>query len=101
MFVVDTFHGLADYLLGNYETAADWSRKSIRQNPKFMYSHFNLVAACGQLGQLDETGEALTAAGRLQPDISEEFFRSAWALTDPADMDHFLEGLRKAGVLES
>ena len=46
-------------------------------------------------------GGLLAAASRLQPDKSEAFFRTAWTFTDPADMDKFLEGIRKAGVLET
>ena len=101
MFVVETFQGLAEYLLGDYEAAAEWSRKAIRNNPDFFFPHFDLVAACGQLGRLEEAREALASCSLLQPDQSEEFIRSAWTISDSAHVEHFLEGLRKAGMLET
>jgi tetratricopeptide (TPR) repeat protein len=99
-FVVDTFEGLANYLLGNHEAAVDWSQKAIRKNPDFVYPHFHLAAACGQLGRLDEAGDALTAGGNLQADLSEAFFKSVWPLTNSDHLEAYFDGLRKAGLTE-
>jgi len=99
-FVVDTFQSLANYMLGDYEEAVKLARQAIRKNPDFLYPHFHLVAALGQLGRQDEASEALTVGRRLQPELSEEFFRAVWVLADPADVEAFLDGIRKAGVPE-
>jgi adenylate cyclase len=99
-FVVDSFQGLATYLLGDYEEAVDLARKAIRKNPDFLYSHFHLAAACGQLGRLDEAREALIAGSRFQPDHSEEFIKTVWPLVNPAHHEAFLDGVRKASVPE-
>lgn len=98
MFVTDTFQGLANYMLGDYEEAAGWARKAIQQNPEFPYPHFNLAAAYGQLGRLDDARDALAAHGQTPPDQLKEFITGAWPFTESADREVFLSGLRKAGV---
>ena len=97
-FVTDAFEGLANHMLGNFDEAVDFSRKAIRKNPDFLYPYFNLAASCGELGQMDEAKEALTGGRRLQPEPSEEFFRTAWPYVSQVDMENFLEGLQKAGL---
>ena len=100
MFVSDTFHGLASYMRGDHEDAINWARKAIQQNPDFLYPHFNLAAAFGQLGRLDEAQSALSTANGMAPNLPKEFFMGAWCFADPADMAVFLEGLTKAGMPE-
>ena len=98
MFVSDTFQGLSNYIQGDYEEAVNWARKAIQQNAEFLYPHFNLAAAYGQLGRLDEARDALAAASQLQPAPPKAFFIAAWPFADPTDMEVFLSGLSKAGV---
>ena len=99
-FVVDAFQSLANYLLGDYEEAVNLARQAMRKNPDFLCPHFHLAAACGQLGRLDEAREALTAGDRLRPDVSEEFIKTVWPFANPAHLEAFLDGVRKAGLPE-
>ena len=99
-FIIDSFQGLAKYMLGDYEEAANLARKAIVKNPDFLYPHFQLVAACGRLGRLDEARDALKAGSRFQPNLSEAFIKSVWPLANQADLEDFLEGLRRAGLAE-
>ncbi len=62
-----------------------------------LLGYFNLAAACGQLGWSQEAGQALEEGMRRYPDISMEIIGTRWPYKDAADLDHFLEGLRKAG----
>ena len=73
---------------------------ALMQSGTISNPHFHLAAACGQLGRLDEAREALTAGDRLRPDVSEEFIKTVWPFANPANLEAFLDGVRKAGLPE-
>jgi TolB-like protein len=75
------------------ETLADVQRISL---PHFYWSHLLSAAALGQL-QRDGAGEALARIFRLKPQFNARAELEKWNAT-PHDIDHLLEGLRKAGL---
>jgi adenylate cyclase len=91
---------LARYASRDYEGAADAARKSTGAVANFAFSYFNLAVACGQLGRSQEARQALQEGMRLHPDFSTEFIGALWPYKDAADFDHFVDGLRKAGMPE-
>jgi TolB-like protein/Flp pilus assembly protein TadD len=93
---------LADAYLasGEYEKAAEWARKSLRQ-PNFQWSRYAvLLAALGHLGQVQEAWRVLDELLALRPDFSIPFVRETHLYTNNDTFTHYLEGLRKAGVAE-
>ena len=97
--------GLAKGLLGNWEQAVGWFRRSIEANRNLPYANFALGAALAQLGCLDEAYAAAKAGLALDPAFSISRARAAWtAMSDNrlflAQLDPILEGMRKAGVPE-
>jgi adenylate cyclase len=91
------FLGLAYYHAGQYEEAIvalkpllhllGWDTVSLR-----------LAASYAQLGRLDEARAQAAEVLKLNPDFSIATFSKTEAYKNPSDLEHFLDGLRKAGL---
>ncbi len=88
--------GLAYYLTRRYGDAARILERGLAKHPGYLYGQTVLAAAYGQLGNLNQAGQAARVVRQLNPvfDISE----AGGLLREPADRAHFTEGLRKAGL---
>lgn len=85
-----------NYHIGAYEEMlADVRRISM---PNFYWTHLLDAAALGQLGRR-EAGASLKRMQDLKPGISARAELRKWNVA-PDDIDHILEGLRKAGLDE-
>jgi adenylate cyclase len=95
------FHRLAivHFQARRYEAAVEWARRSIRGNPRFPYSRATLAAAYAHLGRLDDARAEVEELLRVQPGFSLAFWRES-SVSDPDYRDHYLGGLRKAGLKE-
>ena len=98
--------GVANSVLGRYEQAVAWHRRSIEANRNFPPAHLWLAAALGQLGRLDEARGAMQAALALNPTFTIARARSLWTAmgdhpTYLAGLQPVFEGLREAGMPES
>jgi adenylate cyclase len=82
-----------------YEDAVEWARRSIRANPRFPFSHARLAASYGHLGRRNEARTAVEELLRVQPGFSLTFAREI-NVDAPAYLEHYLDGLRKAGLPE-
>jgi adenylate cyclase len=88
----------AHLFLRQYEEAVTWAHKALRQ-PHFQWSrHAALISALAHLGRLDESHHALNDLLRLRPTFTLAFVRKYHLISDPDDMAHFLDGLRKANL---
>ena len=86
---------MAHYFLRAYENAVEVARAALRAHPGHPWVDLWLAAALGQLGRLEEAGEALKKAMALKTfDLSA---RRRPPYTRPEDHVHKLEGLHKAG----
>ena len=91
---------LALLLMKQYDEAADWAQKGARQPNAHIWAYVFLAAALGHLGRAEEAEAALNEALRMKPDFSLAFARQALPWTYPADLEHYLDGLVKAGLEE-
>ena len=87
--------GLAYYHAGQYEEAIvalkpllhlGWDSVSRR-----------LAASYAQLGRLDEARAQAAESLKLDPDFTIATFSKTEAYKNPSDLEHYLDGLRKAG----
>jgi TolB-like protein/class 3 adenylate cyclase/predicted Zn-dependent protease len=94
--------GFAYYMARQYEEAIAPLTEAINRNPKALWMRTHLAASYAQLGRDEEAREA--AAGILE--INPEFSINRWgrgfglSFKNPADVEHHLDGLRKAGLPE-
>jgi tetratricopeptide (TPR) repeat protein len=87
----------AHYQMRHYAEAVEAGRRSWSLNRNWPHGLRYVVAGLAQLGRIEEAQAAL-AALRLM-DANLEYSASVWRRNwpDPADVDHLLDGLRKAG----
>ena len=88
---------LAQYIGRNYEEALRLARVAVRLRGDYAAAHRVLAAAAGMSGD-SEAAAALAELRRAQPDISLAWIADHVPIRHPADLDHYLEGLRKAGL---
>jgi adenylate cyclase len=89
--------GLAYYTGRDYEKAIESLRESLRLQPNNVVAQRIFAAALAQAGKLDEARAALERSLALSSGLSAEALRHALPYRDPANFEHFAEGLRKAG----
>ena len=87
----------AQFVGRNYEDAIKLAREAVRQRSDFVGAHRVLTAAAGMTGDKELAQNALAELRRAQPNVS-----LAWIadmpIRDEAEREHYLEGLRKAGL---
>ena len=95
-----TLLGFTHYSLRNYDAALSWADEAIRMAPTFAQA-YSLRAA--SLAKLDRIDDAQVAAGQYLdavPDTTATRVARSNRLRKQEDMDHFCEGLLKAGLPE-
>jgi TolB-like protein len=100
-----TYVGMAKNVLGSYEQAVAWFRRTIEANRNHPPSYFQLAAALAQLGRIDEAHSAVKAGIAINPAYSISRARAASTARsdDPtylAQNERVFEGLRRAGMPE-
>lgn len=92
--------GLAtvEMLLGNHEAALTIGRGVLQLQPRFTAALRAQIAALGHLGRPQEARVLVRAMLELDPGFTVQRFRAAAPYVRRRDMDHFLRGLRLAGM---
>jgi adenylate cyclase len=84
------------FVARHYESAIKWARLSIERRSENPQSHLVLAMSLGHLGRTDEARQTLEHLERLSPGYADP--RAWWfTLSQAADRQHFLDGLRKGG----
>lgn len=84
------------YCQGKYAEALE---AAVRINmPGFFYAHAALAAALGQLGQREAAQKAAQEVLARRPDFAAVARREYAKWYDPKDIEHLVDGLRKAGL---
>ena len=92
-------HGLAfcQYSAHDYAAAADTAMKLVALKPDNVYGRWFVASSCAQLGQMERAYEAFREVLRTQPNFDMAFVKAVAPYKDPTDLEHLIEGLRKAG----
>jgi len=92
--------GLALYEARRYEEAIAPLRNAIDSFPNFVAPHRHLAACYAQLGIKDMADREVAKIVELEPHFSITKMARTFAYRDPADLEHYCDGLRKAGLLD-
>jgi adenylate cyclase len=84
--------------MGRYEEAiAAFKRALTRRNP-ILPAHQFLATIYSRLGREEEARAEVAEILRISPNFSLEVLRQRLPYKDPAVLERFLDGLRKAGL---
>jgi TolB-like protein len=95
------YYGIAAYaqFVGrNYDEAMRLAREGIRQRGDFVGAHRVFVAAAGMAGRTEVAIAALQELRRTQPNISLAWIASQMPIKDEAELQHYVDGFRRAGM---
>jgi len=88
----------AQFVARNYAESMRLARDAIRQRSDYVGAHRVLTAAASMSGADEITAAALTELRRVQPNISRAWIAAHVPIRDPAEMEHYLEAFRRAGL---
>jgi TolB-like protein/Tfp pilus assembly protein PilF len=90
--------GYAAFVARDYGESIRLARESIRQRNDFVAALRVMTAAAGMAGDTELAKSTLKELRRVHPNVSLALIRSWLPVRDPAEREHFLEGLRRAGL---
>ena len=90
----------AHYLEGRYDAALAWGLKGTSVAPDSLQLWAITAASLGQLGRAEEAGPYIGFMTADRPDLTVERFGRNLRWRRERDMEHYFEGLRKAGLPE-
>ncbi|MFC3612233.1 adenylate/guanylate cyclase domain-containing protein [Lutimaribacter marinistellae] len=90
--------GANQFHLTRYEAAEESFLKSIKRNSRWRPNHIYVVSTYGHLGRTDDAEWEMEELRTLGFEPTFETFSAFQRFQDNAYRDHFLDGLRKAGV---
>jgi TolB-like protein len=93
-------HSLSYALAGEYEKAVASGRRAVRISPGFVNGYKPLIAALGHLGRAEEAKPYVDKLLALEPNFTVERFGQVYPIKYDGDRDHYMSGLRLAGVPE-
>jgi len=94
-----SYGALAFILAGRLEQAVEWAQKAILVPNCQYWARAHLAAALGYLGRAAEAAATLAELKRLRPGFSLAFAREQlFYLESREQIEHYLEGLRRAGL---
>ena len=85
---------------GSAEDALKVLQTSVDRNPAVDRTHLHLAATLAELGRIDDAAWAIDEALAISPNMSLTRERSESLYRDEADIDLYINALRKAGLPE-
>jgi TolB-like protein/Tfp pilus assembly protein PilF len=90
--------GSAYFYAGRYEEAIAAHKKSLNRAPNDILTHLALTTAYSWAGRLEEARAQAAEVLRIKPNFSVEERAKMGLYKNQADLERYLEGLRKAGL---
>jgi DNA-binding SARP family transcriptional activator/Tfp pilus assembly protein PilF len=97
----DNPYAIAYLIKRDYEQAAIFGRRVTKTRPEFVNGYKPLIAALGHLGRRDEARSYIQKLLSLEPNFTVERVGQVYPFKHAGDRDHYMAGLRLAGVKET
>jgi adenylate cyclase len=81
-----------------YEETIEVSRRVVQNSPTYVNGYKPLIAALGHLGRRKEALGQIRALLSIEPAFTVDRFEQTYPFTQRADLEHYAEGLRRAGA---
>lgn len=91
--------GIVHLLRSEYEAAADVGRRVTERHPHFTSAYKSYLSALGHLGRKVEAAGVLQRLKRLDSRFTLQSFRATAPYGRRQDLEHFISGLRLAGLV--
>jgi DNA-binding SARP family transcriptional activator len=96
----ESIYALTYMIQRDYDQVLAFSRRVVKANPDFTAGYKPLIAALGHLDRAEEAKPYLEKLLTLEPAFTIAQYREVYPLMRDTDRDHYMEGLRLAGVPE-
>jgi DNA-binding SARP family transcriptional activator len=91
-------HSIAYTFMREYELGIAWGKKCISDTPGFTNGYKPIICCLGHLGKTEEAAVYIDKLSQLDPDFSIEQITRVYPFKQESDRNHYIDGLRKAGV---
>ena len=85
-------------LLHCYDEALNWATKAVQRPNATLWAFAGKAVVLAYLGRTAEARAVLSQALAIKPNLSSNFFGTVLPWRDPGHLEHYAEGLRKAGL---
>lgn len=86
------------YTAGNYPAALVWAEQALQGLPDYLQVKAIMAATLAQLGRVDDARSYMREFLELQPGMTAAKYRTRFRFRNPDQVEHYLEGLIKAGL---
>jgi adenylate cyclase len=90
--------GYASYLTARTQEAMDSAKRILTRNPDHLTAHVLLAVIYSELDRMQEAQAEAAQILRISPQYSLAVMKQHMPQKDQASLDHYIEGLRKAGL---
>jgi DNA-binding SARP family transcriptional activator len=97
-FLYYVAHSIAYTFSRDYELGIEWGKKCISDTPSFTNGYKPIICCLGHLGRTEEAAFYIDKLSQLDPDFSINQIARVYPFKHENDRNHYIEGLRKAGV---
>jgi len=97
----DNPYAIAYLIKRDYEQATAFGRRVTKSRPEFVNGYKPLIAALGHLGRREEAKFYVAKLLSLEPSFTVERFGQVYPFKYTSDREHYMTGLRLAGVPEN
>ena len=86
------------YMMGNYSASLAWADRSLELNDRYIQAVGFKAASLAQLGRAEEARVAIEEFLEHFPGMTAARYRTRFNFKNESDVDHYMEGLIKAGM---
>jgi tetratricopeptide (TPR) repeat protein len=97
---VTNIYSVANLFAGNYDKVVASGIRGVKITPTFVNAYKPLIASLGHLGRIEEAKPYVDKLLALEPNFSLERFAKVYPIKYDSDREHYVKGLRLAGIPE-